>query len=241
MSSEPQDLPDLVRDSHELTTLVLSLASAHRCHTDTMENGSCDEIGTHQIGNSRCRWCLKHARELMSPSGWDTYVKEDPTRMALKAAMTIAQRISDADYPRDYLQMNDAGLKMGVAVIINKGDKYLAVHNPKRGGFPEFPGGGVERGETVLAAARREAWEEARVTLVSPRILCVWNDKATYECSFVMARIPPTETPSMGDAGPVGWVTREELEANPHFGPSVTVALNQMLHSPSAQEWWDHL
>lgn len=50
-----------------------------------------------------------------------------------------------------------------VLIIANKEDKWLVTIHPERG--IEFPGGKVEEGETLVEAAKREAYEETGATL----------------------------------------------------------------------------
>ena len=51
-----------------------------------------------------------------------------------------------------------------VLILANKEDKWLVTKHPERG--IEFPGGKVEEGETLLEAAKREAYEETGATLI---------------------------------------------------------------------------
>ena len=57
------------------------------------------------------------------------------------------------------------GMTLGVRTVVSDGDgKLLVVRQSYTGGWI-FPGGGVERGELPMAAARRETMEEAGVEL----------------------------------------------------------------------------
>ena len=79
-------------------------------------------------------------------------------------------------------------LTLGARVILLRGDEVLLIrHTYRQGWF--FPGGGVEKGETLEAAARREAGEEARVTVSEVTLLGVYasvdSTKSDYVAVFV--------------------------------------------------------
>ncbi|NLY78561.1 MAG: NUDIX domain-containing protein [Lysinibacillus sp.] len=56
-----------------------------------------------------------------------------------------------------------------VLVLVQKEGKWLCAINDKRG--IEFPGGKVERDETLMEAAKREVYEETRVHITDLKIL----------------------------------------------------------------------
>jgi ADP-ribose pyrophosphatase YjhB (NUDIX family) len=55
-------------------------------------------------------------------------------------------------------------ITLGVRVIVVDDDKVLLVRNHGRGQW-HLPGGAVNRNETLIAAARREAYEETGSTI----------------------------------------------------------------------------
>ena len=59
-----------------------------------------------------------------------------------------------------------------VAAVIHSGGKILMVACPQAPHGWTLPGGGVNQGETLKAAAIREAWEEAGATVRIERKLC---------------------------------------------------------------------
>lgn len=64
-------------------------------------------------------------------------------------------------------------LTLGARVILLRGDEVLLIrHTYRRGWY--FPGGGVEKRETLEAAACREAEEEAQATVRSVELLGVY-------------------------------------------------------------------
>jgi 8-oxo-dGTP diphosphatase len=59
-----------------------------------------------------------------------------------------------------------------VAVLIRRGDSLLLIRRVKEGKeYHVVPGGGVEDGETLVQAARREILEELSLTIDVERIL----------------------------------------------------------------------
>lgn len=57
---------------------------------------------------------------------------------------------------------------MGGFVLVLRQEREILLVKPRLTGIWQLPGGGVERGETVLEASLRELWEEARYRPVEP-------------------------------------------------------------------------
>lgn len=72
-----------------------------------------------------------------------------------------------------------------VLVVIRKGGKWLLAKNKFRGW--EFPGGHREGKETYLETAKREAWEEAHVTLINLRYLGYYILPSGHITAIVLA------------------------------------------------------
>jgi ADP-ribose pyrophosphatase YjhB (NUDIX family) len=62
---------------------------------------------------------------------------------------------------------------LGARVILMRGGEVLLIRHTYREGW-YFPGGGVDKGETLEEAARREAEEEAQATVGDVRLLGVY-------------------------------------------------------------------
>ncbi|MFH0854696.1 MAG: NUDIX domain-containing protein [bacterium] len=70
----------------------------------------------------------------------------------------------------------DDRLKNGVEIvsgaIIRKDDKILLVRQPKWSNKWTMPGGHIEKGESILEAAKREGQEETGLKLIPVKIIC---------------------------------------------------------------------
>jgi ADP-ribose pyrophosphatase YjhB (NUDIX family) len=111
---------------------------------------------------------------------------------------------------------------VGVGAIIVEGDRVVLV---KRGHAPllgewSIPGGLLEVGETVRAAAVREALEETGLTVEAGKLLGVYDrvirdngGRVLYHYVLIdfLCRRVSGELQAAGDAADVRWVTREEL------------------------------
>lgn len=77
--------------------------------------------------------------------------------------------------PREKLQF-----RLGVYAVMLREDKALLVTNRSSGKF-SFPGGGVDRGETLQEALRRELREEAGIEIDIRRFLRFREDFFYYD------------------------------------------------------------
>lgn len=120
-------------------------------------------------------------------------------------------------------------MEKSVCILIKHyaGDKYLAV--ARRGTTDQWglPGGKVEPGEDLKKAAIRELYEETGhflipnggniLTEVFSEVCGPGKDGKIFHCTTFYV-VPGRRPCGMkGDAGPVDWVTQEELENGP-FG-----------------------
>jgi 8-oxo-dGTP diphosphatase len=123
-------------------------------------------------------------------------------------------------------------LPIAVAVILESVDlragrspRVLVLHRAAervRGGVWEFPGGKVEAGEEIAAAAVREAREEVGLEIETFAALAVSEDhdaalprEQSVRLHAVLARPRPSCEPTGGEGRPWQWVTLDELDRLP--------------------------
>ncbi len=102
-----------------------------------------------------------------------------------------------------------------VAAVVRRGDRYLVGRRPagkRHGGLWEFPGGKVDAGESLLAAATRELAEELSVSTngIGRTLFSSRDGDAPFEIHFVEIEI--TGDPIAHEHSEVGWFTRLELK-----------------------------
>jgi 8-oxo-dGTP diphosphatase len=113
---------------------------------------------------------------------------------------------------------------VGVGAIIIDAERVALVkrgHPPLQGEW-SIPGGVLELGETLRAAAAREAREETSLNVEAQELLGVYDrvlrddhDRVLYHYVLVdfLCRRIAGELNAAGDAAEVRWFTREELSS----------------------------
>ena len=105
-----------------------------------------------------------------------------------------------AHFGYDILRAALSPVGVGVRVMLVREGAVLLVYHSYLSGW-HFPGGGVKRGETLLAAARREAYEETGAVLTGElRLLGIYlgntrrrsDHTAVFACEDFSWR-PPTD------------------------------------------------
>lgn len=131
------------------------------------------------------------------------------------------------------------------AVIIHQGRVLLV----KRGSPPlegqwSLPGGVVELGETLRAAAEREAREETGLVVESGAVLEVFdriipgeNGRPQYHYVLIdfLCRVTDGELRAGGDATDVAWAREEELGKYKLEKPARDVIGKGFLHLPKSR------
>lgn len=103
-----------------------------------------------------------------------------------------------------------------VAGFLKKENKFLLVKRPlnkNRGGFWEFPGGKVEKEETLEEAIERELREELGIKTKPKRILGKIKYKyPDEEIELILFEVEFDEEPILKEALELKWVSFEEVK-----------------------------
>jgi mutator protein MutT len=101
-----------------------------------------------------------------------------------------------------------------VAAVIEREGRYLVAQRPahkRHGGLWEFPGGKYQRGEDLLAAARRELAEELGVEVrsVGPVEMSIEDVASVFVINF--ARTEIVGEPAAREHDALAWVASSDL------------------------------
>lgn len=114
--------------------------------------------------------------------------------------------------------------RVGAIAVVRRGDRVLLAQRSKGGyiGRWGFPGGHVERGETVVEAAMRELHEETGVTAEPAGVLTVLdeigrNESGEVQWHYVLIAVLADWRSGEGiaadDAADVRWATLAEISS----------------------------
>ncbi len=108
--------------------------------------------------------------------------------------------------------------RVGIAVVIEQGHALVGVRPAKAtlAGLSEFPGGKAHRGESSVATAMRECWEETGLVISVDDILWQTEHRYAYsviDISFHLCRLHkfPSGAPLPAPTPPFRWVPLSEL------------------------------
>ncbi|MBU0585085.1 MAG: NUDIX domain-containing protein [Alphaproteobacteria bacterium] len=116
--------------------------------------------------------------------------------------------------------MHARPVRPAVSVALRRGDRLLLVlrARPPSRGYYAFPGGHVEEGETLEAAARRELAEETgleALALAPLVMLRVDGDAVDYDLQVFSGFHAGGEAVAADDAETAAFYTLEEMERMP--------------------------
>jgi phosphatase NudJ len=103
-------------------------------------------------------------------------------------------------------------------VVVRRGDRFLVVHERKHGQRWYLPAGRVEPGETLIAAAVRETFEETGVPVIVDGVVrvehTVYPDSARVRVIFTAKPADDTPPRSVANEESLGakWVSVDELD-----------------------------
>ena len=132
---------------------------------------------------------------------------------------------------------------LGVRIMLHKNGRLLVIRH-RYGGKLMLPGGGVDRGETVWAAARRELAEETGISDCGPlKIAGVYlhlaEGRPDYVTLFVgelPAVLPPYQPALLSE---VESVHVEIADADDQrLSPATRRRIAEILDGAPASEWW---
>lgn len=120
-------------------------------------------------------------------------------------------------------------------VVVRKGDRFLIIQESKHGNSWYFPGGRVDPGETIPAAAVREAREEAGIDVTLEGVLRIEHRplpgaRARVRVFFLARPVDDAPPKSVADDESLGarWASIDEVASLPLRGDEVTTLFRRV-------------
>jgi 8-oxo-dGTP diphosphatase len=140
-------------------------------------------------------------------------IQHDDPRRSVEARPGAAARRGDHDG-----RGGDAPLTRVLAAVIRQGERLLLCKRPahkRHGGLWEFPGGKLEAGEDLLAAARRELHEELalQATSVGDVVFRRQDPGSSFLIEFAQVEVRGEPVPLEHDE--LRWLTPAEARLLP--------------------------
>ena len=129
---------------------------------------------------------------------------------------------------------------LGARVILLRGEEVLLIRHTYRGGW-YFPGGGVDKGETLEAAARREAEEEAKATVQDVALLGLYSNfregKSDHVAVFFSRQFELRDFVPNNEIAAREWFPLDRLPET--ISPATAARLRELAsgRTPVAAEW----
>jgi 8-oxo-dGTP pyrophosphatase MutT (NUDIX family) len=120
-------------------------------------------------------------------------------------------------------------------VVVRRGHRFLLTQERKYGSTWSIPGGRVEAGESLAAAAVREVFEETGVPVQLDGILRVEHtpgDHVRMRVLFTGSPLDDTPPKTMADDESLGaaWLTLDEIRKVPLRGAELCALLESLAH-----------